>query len=109
MLTTAQEVLFERATQFQGVDQQDAQELFSALLDALHEDLNTAKGRPTPQPTLEKAELDTLSAAERTETEWKRYVKTDNRCVGDFRPSSPGLRWSPALSPAGSAVSKRID
>jgi len=64
--------------QFEGFEQQDAQELFSFLLDCLHEDLNVVGKKPdTSLSNAEEAALERMSASLAAAREWQRAKQRD--------------------------------
>jgi len=70
------------APQFAGVQQHDAQELMSFLLDGLHEDLNRVKGA---KPYTEHPEHDGSKDDEDVSRQaWEGYLKRDRSCIVDL-------------------------
>ena len=72
--------------QFRGYEQQDSQELVAALLDKLHEDLNSAAHTHGPEPTKEGADdnnnnKDDLTAGEAA---WDAYSRKNKSVIMDL-------------------------
>lgn len=68
--------------QFEGFEQQDAQEVLTFLLDALHEDLNLINNKPkTDLSDADEASLERMPAHVAAEKEWLRALRRDNSVV----------------------------
>lgn len=73
-------VMGEISTRFDGNRQQDSQELLAVLLDALHEDLNRAVGRPLTAP-VDRSDFDSDAAA--ADEAWRRHQLRNKSFVVD--------------------------
>ncbi|KAF6030636.1 USP19 [Bugula neritina] len=72
----------QKASQFNGFAQHDAQEFLSFLLDGLHEDLNRVKIKKY----VEEANLDHLPDVEAARITWERYkARNDSFIVDEFQ------------------------
>lgn len=89
------------APQFAGYGQHDSQELISTLLDALHEDTNIVKVKPT----VEIEDDDNRTDEEGSRLGLEAYSKRNKSCISDF---TVGQFKSTAKCPCG-RVSKSFD
>eukprot|EP01119_Soliformovum_irregulare_P021714 TRINITY_DN7289_c0_g1_i3.p1 TRINITY_DN7289_c0_g1~~TRINITY_DN7289_c0_g1_i3.p1 ORF type:complete len:1084 (-),score=332.05 TRINITY_DN7289_c0_g1_i3:3-3011(-) len=77
------------ATQFNGYQQQDSQELLAFLLDGIHEDLNRIKSSPTKAEetfTSEPAQeiLKEKSDSEAAQESWENHIKRNSSLIVDL-------------------------
>ncbi|TPX38262.1 hypothetical protein SmJEL517_g00050 [Synchytrium microbalum] len=72
------------APQFRGNEQQDAQEFLAFLLDALHEDLNDARGRGPPPAMTTGEEDERYPDDEASIRSWNRYQLLNKSYIVDL-------------------------
>ncbi len=79
------EAICQFAPQFRGNEQHDSQEFLAFLMDAIHEDLNTARVRGAkPPPALTKAEEEAeerMPEPVQSRRAWERYEKINSSIV----------------------------
>ncbi|KAI8912565.1 hypothetical protein EDD86DRAFT_188159 [Gorgonomyces haynaldii] len=69
----------QRATQFEGNDQHDAQEFLRLLVDCLHSDLNLVD--TIPKFNYSDKDFDALSHQDRALVSWNRYLRYENSVI----------------------------
>eukprot|EP00940_MAST-03C_sp_MAST-3C-sp2_P001941 g1941.t1 len=90
-------------SKFAGTTQQDAMEMFNALMDNLHEDLNRITDKPSTEPVEDEGRPDAVVAKEA----WERYQKRNSSVIVDqFFGQDKSQLWCPECSKDGKSRRK---